>query len=114
MSFALLAYLIAIPPNLLFPNFLSAPKVNPEVLMCFGFCVNVASWLPNETSPCVQKDHVELLILEELEFKDAWSLFVKEARTGLCEFKFILKLFKSFLFLFLFIQSKRLKIVDVL
>ena len=82
--------------------------------MCFGFCVNVASWLPNETSPCVQKDQVELLILEELEFKDAWSLFVKEARTGLCEFKFILKLFKSLLFLFLFIQSKRLKIVDVL
>ena len=54
-------YLIAHPKNLLFPNFLSAPIVNPLVLTSFALTVPSCPKLLKDISARLQLDHLDFL-----------------------------------------------------
>ena len=54
-------YLIAHPKNLLSPNFLSAPIVNPLVLMSFALVVPSSPKTLKDISAKLQLDHLDFL-----------------------------------------------------
>ena len=56
-------YLIAHPKNLLSPNFLSAPIVNPLVLMSFALVVPSSPKTLKDISAKLQLDHLVYLCL---------------------------------------------------
>ena len=54
-------YLIAHPKNLLSPNFLSAPIVNPLVLMSFALALPSSPKILKDISAKLQLDHLDFL-----------------------------------------------------
>jgi hypothetical protein len=51
---SLFAISVCTPKNLSSANFLSAPKVIPDVVIFFGFSIGVSSYLPIDISPWLQ------------------------------------------------------------